>query len=135
MFKTNKKLGYALIALKHMFQKRQGELTTAKEIAEQYTMPFDAISRVLQTMANKGLLKSEQGIRGGYLIQKDLSLVSFLDLIEMITGSANVTHCMSHDEADCKLAKTCNIASPIYWLNNQLKIFYGGITLKQLMET
>lgn len=135
MFKSNKKLGYALIALKHMFNKHQGELTSAKELSEHYKIPFDAISRVLQTMTRAGLLRSEQGIHGGYIIQKDFALVSFLDLIQIIMGSANVTHCMSHKECDCALTKTCNIVSPIEWLNARLKSFYATVTLKQLLGT
>ncbi len=135
MFKVHKKLGYALISLKHMYQKSPEELSTAKEISDQYCMPFDAVSRVLQIMAHSGLLKSVQGPSGGYHISKDPSETSFLDLVEMILGSVNITHCMSQKASECRLVESCNMVEPIMLLNKQLKVFYETLSLEKLLKT
>jgi len=135
MFKVNRKIEYALIALKHMHKKYPGELTTAKEIYEQYKTPFDATSRVLQVMAHHGILKSEQGAHGGYQILKDLTKVTFLDLIEMIEGNINMVNCLFADDPNCELVPTCNIISPITWLNERLKEFYNNLSIHDLLET
>jgi len=135
MFKVNRKIEYALIALKHMHQKHPGELSTAKEISKIYKTPFDATSRVMQLMAQKGLLKSEQGAHGGYQILKDLSKISFLDLVEIIEGSIHMVNCLYEDESHCDLTPTCNIISPITWLNERLKDFYKNLSIRELLET
>ena len=67
MNKINRKLEYALIGLKHMRAKAPGELTSVKELATAYGVPFDAASRVMQILAQNGVLISEQGAHGGYM--------------------------------------------------------------------
>lgn len=132
MNRMGRKLEYSLMALKHMSQKQGDELTSAKEVAESYHAPFDATARVLQQMAQKGMVKSEQGAHGGYKIARDLSEVTLQDLIEVIQGPTSVTKCMS-DEAPCELQGSCNIISPVAILDKKLSEFYRGISLKELL--
>lgn len=133
MNKMNRKLEYALMALKHMSGKMPGELTSAKEVIAITGGPFDATARVMQLMAQQGLLRSEQGAHGGYSIVKDLSKVSFYELIEMILGPMGITKCL-HGNGQCELVDNCNIVSPITVLNKKLVEFYRSLTLKELLR-
>lgn len=132
MNKLNRKLEYALMALKHLSNKIPGELTSAKEVSESFNTPFDATARVMQAMAQKGLLRAEQGAFGGYQITKDLSKVTMLHLLEMIEGPTAVVKCL-HKQSPCEIHGTCNILSPVQLLQIKLNEFYGGITLKELL--
>lgn len=132
MNKLNRKLEYALMALKHMSQKIPGELTSAKEVSEHLHAPFDATARVMQAMAQKGLLRAEHGAFGGYQITKDLSKVTMLHLLEIIEGPTAVVKCFSKANA-CEIHGTCNILSPVQVLQGKLNEFYGNITLKELL--
>lgn len=131
--KFNRKIEYALMALKHMSRKRPGELTAAKEVAETYQCPFDATARVMQLMASHGILKAEQGALGGYQITKDLSRVSFYELSEIILGPTAIVKCLSKDEV-CDIQHTCNISSPLSVLNTKLKDFYQKLNLREIVE-
>ena len=133
MFKINRKLEYALMALKHMLNKSD-ELTSAKEICQIYGSPFDATSRALQIMTSHHILKSEQGVRGGYKIIKDLSKVSFLEFVEMIEGGFQMTHCLHDDDGSCDIKSTCNILSPITRLNEKLQSFCAEMNLLELLN-
>lgn len=133
MFKLNRKLEYALIALKHMSEKIPGELTSAKEICEIHGTPFDTTSRVLQMMTQKNILRSEHGAQGGYQIQMDLKKLSFLKLAEFMLGPVGVVNCL-HDTSDgCNLLSTCNIVTPLVRLNDRLKEFYDTISVKEIV--
>jgi Rrf2 family protein len=130
MFKLNRKLEYALMALKHMLQKRPGELTSAKEIADLYGCSFDTISRVLQILAQKGCLQSVQGAAGGYILIKDLAHFSFYDLSKMLLGPIQLVRCLS---SSCHIKKQCNIASPLQNLNSYLIEFYKELSVLQIL--
>lgn len=136
MNKIHRKLEYALIALKHMNQKRPGELTTVKEICQKYATPFDATARVMQQMVQGQFLKSEQGAYGGYLIQKDLSKVTLRDLVDNVVGPVEVAKCISNSPADthCDIRETCNIMGPIFSLNERLIRFYDSIYILELLN-
>jgi Rrf2 family protein len=137
MNKLNRKIEYSLIALKHMSQKNPGELTTAKEVSESYQAPFDATARVMQVMAQKGLLKSEHGAFGGYQIMKDLSQVTLNDLIDIIQGPTQIARCIKHNsdlpDLPCDIRESCNIISPVNKLNTRLTEFYKSVFIDELI--
>ncbi|QDK43809.1 MULTISPECIES: Rrf2 family transcriptional regulator [unclassified Bdellovibrio] len=133
MNKINRKLEYALMALKYMSQKIPGELTSAKEVSDAFHTPFDATARVMQQMAQKGgFLRAEYGASGGYQITKDLAKVSIHDLVEVIEGPTALVKCL-HKEVPCEIQGTCNIVSPVTTLNNKLTDFYKSVSLKDLL--
>src|SRR3954462_3369914 len=103
MFKINRKIEYALIALKHMSLKAPGQLTSAKEICDIYHTPFDPTARVLQIMAQHEILRAEQGAHGGYQILKDLSKVTLYELTEMIEGPMTIVNCFHSDYSHCEM--------------------------------
>jgi Rrf2 family nitric oxide-sensitive transcriptional repressor len=132
MNRLNRKVEYALMALKFMARKRVNELTSAKEISDTMSLPFDATARVLQMMAHEGILRVEQGAQGGYCIGRDLAKVSFHELVEMIEGPLEIARCLHGN--DCELLDTCNIQSPMSILNRKLTQFYQGMALAEILR-
>jgi Rrf2 family nitric oxide-sensitive transcriptional repressor len=132
MVKLSRKTEYALIALKHLSQKNQDDLTSAKEISTIYGAPFDVVSRVLQILNQGGIVKSIQGVQGGYHLVKNLSDVTFHDLIGIIEGPLALVKCI-HDNDSCELSKSCNIMSPVALLNDKINDFYKTIKISDLL--
>lgn len=129
----NRKVEYALMALKVMAAKRPGELTSAKEVAQLTGAPFDATARVMQQMASREILRAEHGAHGGYLVIRDLSRVSVYELLEMILGPMALARCLQGSEP-CDLHTTCNIVSPVTVLNRKMMDFYQGVTVGELLR-
>ncbi|MCB0378668.1 MAG: Rrf2 family transcriptional regulator [Bdellovibrionales bacterium] len=134
MNRIHRKVEYALIALRHMWHKQPGQLTTVKEVCRTYGCPFDATSRVLQVMVQQGLLKSEQGAQGGYLILRDLSKVSLYELIEMVVGPIHIVKCLDASKEPCEMYETCNVIAPLAHLNDQIVQFYKGVNIGDLLS-
>ncbi len=136
MNKINRKVEYALIGLKHMRGKAPGELTTVKELTLNYGCPFEMTSRVMQVLAQNGLLLSEQGAHGGYQITKDLNRISLYDLMEMTLGPMAVARCLHGNELEssCEIRSTCNIVSPVQTLSRRLAEFYRDLWHAELLD-
>ena len=132
MNRLNRKVEYALMALKLMAQKRPGELTSVKEVVEQTGCPFDATARVLQHLAQLEILRSEQGAHGGYVLVRDLNRVSLFELMEIILGPVAVAKCLHH--GTCDLKGTCNIISPVTTLNRKVSEFYQSLAVGDLLK-
>lgn len=134
MNKINRKVEYALIGLKHMRSKQPGELTTVKELTALYGCPFEATSKVMQALANRGLVRSEQGAHGGYQLVKDLNRVSIYELMEFVVGPVEIARCLHEVDGGCDLRQSCNVISPIAMLNRKLIEFYRGLTVGDLLD-
>tara|TARA_B100001971_G_scaffold200866_1_gene212902 strand:+ start:619 stop:1074 length:456 start_codon:yes stop_codon:yes gene_type:complete len=130
MLKINKKVEYALIALKLMLEKEQGELTTAREVSDKFHTPFDTTAKVMQMMNSARMLESVKGVKGGYYLSCDLSNVSYMDLAEMIEGKSLSIDC---ETVKCSLLGSCNISGPIKKLDQYLNVFFRDLSVKELL--
>ncbi|MCA9407147.1 MAG: Rrf2 family transcriptional regulator [Candidatus Omnitrophica bacterium] len=135
MFKINRKIEYALIALKHMSTKIPGQLTSAKEICENYGTPFDPTSRVLQIMAQNEILQAEQGAHGGYQIIKNLSRLTMKDLSQLIAGPIEIANCFHDDYSCCEISHSCHIIAPMLNLNENINKLFSTIVISDLLES
>lgn len=135
MFKINRKIEYALIALKYMSSKNPGQLTSAKEICDIYHAPFDPTSRVLQIMNQHDILNAEQGAKGGYQIVKDLSKLSMRELSNMIIGPIEIANCFHKNYSDCSISSTCHIIAPMLSLNESIKKLFNTIMVADLIDS
>lgn len=136
MFKINRKIEYALIALKHMSAKSPGQLTSAKEICDIYHTPFDPTSRVLQIMTQHEILHAEQGAKGGYQIVKNLSQFSIRKLSDMIIGPIEIANCFhGEDYCECMISPTCHIIAPMLNLNENIKKLFDTIMVGDLIDS
>ena len=133
MKRLNRKVEYALMALKVMAGKMGGELTSAKEIVDTTGGSFDAIARVLQQMTQASILRSEQGAYGGYLLIRDLARLSLHELNQVVLGPQALTKCLNHDDG-CGLKAKCNILSPVAILNRRLTEFYQSLSVGELLR-
>lgn len=138
MLKLNRRLEYALIALKHMAQVScaqdggEKKLIPAKEISQAYSVPFDVVSRVLQILNQNGIVKSIQGVQGGYFLNKNLDEISLYHLIELLDGPLELVKCLGPDH-DCEIKDSCNIMSPLQLFNQKVIEFYKTIKVSELV--
>ena len=125
---------YALIALRHISQSPTG-LISAKEICDAYKTPFDTTSRVMQIMAQKGILKAEHGAHGGYQLIRDLSKITFLELTELIVGPIKIANCFHSSYSQCDLTASCNVIAPMLNLNEKMSDLFKTISVQELIES
>jgi len=130
MIKINRKVEYALMALKVMNERTDGELTAAREVCDLYQTPFDTTAKVMQLMNTAGILHSHKGVKGGYSLAKKLSDVSYVELVQLIEGKSFMMDC---HEGPCELIHTCNISLPIKRLNDYIITIFNSVSLQELL--
>jgi len=132
VLKITKKVEYALIVLKYMGEKPAGEFHSARQICDQFKLPFDTTAKVMQSMNNNGILTSLQGANGGYQISKNLNQITYLELEEIIEGKTRDFFCQNA-KGLCSLHSSCNIISPVDRLNQKIKNFLSDLTVEELL--
>lgn len=77
-----RKAWYGLIAVKHLAEQPRESSFSAKDLADLYGFPHEALAKILQRLARAGLLLSHHGIKGGYTLARDPLQISVLDVIK-----------------------------------------------------
>ena len=135
MLKINKKVEYALMALKFMADKNdQTPLVSAREVCDLFQTPFDTTAKVMQVMNNHDILKSVKGIKGGYFLNRPLSSITYMELVQMIEGKDEIGRVCISNKGTCDLMSHCNISTPVENLNRKLNLFLENLTLSELLQ-
>ena len=130
MLRLSKKADYALIAMKHLALREGRGSSSAREIAEQYSIPVELMAKVLQRLARRGLLSSQQGTRGGYQLARESGSISLADVIQAIDGPLTVTACSAHSQR-CGQFATCNVRDPLWKIR---ELILGALSTSTVYE-
>ncbi len=133
MIRISKKVEYALMASKFILNSDH-KLVTAREISDKSNIPHDLLSKILQKLKNEHILISNQGMNGGYSLNKRLEEVPLINLMSAIDGDTAIAECL-HDtgEKDCCLIDTCSIKSPISQLQKEVEDLFRKKTISDFV--
>ncbi|MBN1997888.1 Rrf2 family transcriptional regulator [candidate division KSB1 bacterium] len=106
MFKLNKKTEYGLLALQYMSSLQDDQVTTAREIAEKNDISLALVSKILQKLAQKKLVRSVQGAKGGYVLAKNSTNISLAEIVQAIEGPIYIFDCQKNR---CTRIQACSI--------------------------
>jgi Rrf2 family protein len=134
MLKINKKVEYALMALKYIADSSEQRLISAREICDEFHTPFDTTAKVMQVMNNHGILKSVKGIKGGYTLLRPLREISYMELVQMIEGKDELGKACFSVKGKCELFEKCNIVTPVEQLNQKLNVYLMTLSLEELLN-
>jgi len=129
MLRLSKKADYALIAMTHLALKPGS--ASAREIAENYDIPTELMAKVLQRLARRNLLTSQQGARGGYTLARAATGISVADVIQAIEGPVSVTACSTHADRCGQFAK-CNVRDPLWRISDIIVSALSRTTVSEL---
>lgn len=129
MLRLSKRSDYALIAMRHLATGVRS--ASARELAERYDIPVELLAKVLQKLARAGLLVSQQGIRGGYVLSRSAEQITVADIIVAVDGPLTVTACSDQDHS-CDQYSKCNVRDPLWRLKDRIVAAIEGCTLAEL---
>lgn len=131
MLRLSKRSDYALIALRHLATPAAKQSASARELAERFDIPLELLAKVLQQLVRGGLLTSQQGIRGGYVLARPASEISVADIIVAVDGPLTVTACSDQDQT-CDQYLKCNVRDPLWRLKDRIVHTLTTCTLAEI---
>jgi Rrf2 family protein len=132
-----KKTGYALVAMTHL-ARREGDVTSARELARWVGAPVPLLMNVLKALASSGFVESLRGARGGYRLARPLERINLADVVEAMEGPVRLAECMTapderHECTDERMAR-CPIHDPVHRVQRKLNDFLKKVTLADIVE-
>ena len=133
MLKLTKKADYALMAMKHLAEHSTGGSRSAKDVADAYGIPPEALAKILQRLARAGLLQSQHGINGGYTLARAAHTISAFEVIQAIDGPLFITSCVTV-RGECDQSDRCNIREPLRKVNDSIEAVLKRIKISHMRE-
>ncbi len=133
MLKLTKKADYGLIAMRHLAEHGDLGACSAKDLAEMYGIPQEALAKILQKLVKAQLLVSQQGTNGGYTLARTPGQISALEVIRAIEGPLFITSCSTGSE--CEQERRCNIRGPLRKVSKTIEEVLNKLTLVEMTES
>jgi Rrf2 family protein len=133
MLKLTKKADYALMAMKHLADHAQDGSASAKDVADSFSIPPEALAKILQRLAKAGLLTSQQGTNGGYKLARAAHTISAFEVIQAIDGPLFITSCVTV-RGECDQSDRCNIREPLRKVNESIEAVLKRIKISHMRE-
>ncbi len=134
MFRLSKKVEYGILSMQYMAD-REESLVSAKEMSENLEISFEFLSKTLQLLMKKGLVVSQKGIKGGYLLSKPSIEISLSDIIYALDSKPELVDCEGENGDDCDRKDNCTIRKPLEILQVKLNNLFDNIKLNELKST
>lgn len=99
--KYSKATNYALHTMVYLLLIPKGSSVGVHSLAKLQKLSPTYLSKILGKLSKGGLIDSSPGVSGGYRIAKNPEKISFLDVIQLIEGQANLFHCSIHYDENC----------------------------------
>ena len=132
MLKLTKKADYGLIAMRHLAEHADLGACSAKDLAEMYSIPQEALAKILQRLTKARLLVSQYGTNGGYTLARDPRQISALEVIRAIDGPLFITSCSVGD--DCEQSDHCTIRGPLRKVSRSIEEVLNRLTIWEMTE-
>ncbi|HEX9758310.1 MAG TPA: Rrf2 family transcriptional regulator [Nitrospiria bacterium] len=132
MLRLSKKIDYGLLAMTYIaFHDNESRVINTKEIAEEYSIPGELLAKVLQRLAKKGLILSQNGPKGGYQLAKEPGNISVGEIVKAIEGPIQMMECNQEDH-QCLQIEKCSVRSPLTKIQQSISNLLDNITLEEM---
>jgi Rrf2 family protein len=133
LLKLTKKADYALMAMKHLAERASQGSLSAKDVADAYGIPPEALAKILQKLVKAGLLHSQHGTNGGYMLARPAHTMSAFEVIQAIDGPLFITSCITV-RGECGQSDRCNIREPLRKVNESIEAVLKRIKISHMRE-
>ncbi len=104
----SKKCEYGLQAVLYLSTLDEGRMASAEEISRKLSIPKEFVSKILQSLTAKKLVKSRKGNSGGFYLGKPASKIKLIEIVEAIDGLALFNSCVL-GFPDCSPDEPCPV--------------------------
>lgn len=132
MLKLTKKFEYGLLAIRYIAQTRNGDVATAKEIAEQTGISYELVAKILQQLTKAEIVSSVQGVRGGYRLNKPAAQISFTEVADAIDDPIQLIDCAENPSA-CAVFSGCGIKKPLAEIQTRFREIFNEAKVAELL--
>ena len=117
---VSRKVDYALRAVIHLADdEHRGRACSVAEIADREHIPRQFLEKIIRDLIRTGLVRSQRGPHGGYVLARPADAVTFRHVIEAVEGPISLNVCVG-EHAECSMLGACGMNR--VWAEGQRRV-------------
>ena len=134
MFKLNKMTDYAVVCL-GILARNPGYSMSATELSKATGFTLYTVQKLLKILVVKSnLITAQRGAYGGYVLNKNSSQISVIEIIEALDGPISLTACVDSSESTCEASNICFLGGKWNKVNEIIRKSLKDISLYDLLN-
>ena len=134
MIKLSKMTDYAVVCL-GMLARRPGSSMSATELSKETGLALYTVQKLLKLLVSKSdFVKANRGALGGYMLNRNSSEISVVEIIEALDGPITLTSCVDKSESFCEASDICFLGGKWNKINEIIRKSLNDISLKELLS-
>jgi Rrf2 family cysteine metabolism transcriptional repressor len=105
-----------------------------EEIAATQAIPENYLRRLLIELKRGGLVASQKGPSGGYMLARPASRITMADVVEIIEGDYTPVECLEESSSNCPREHPCAMRDVWREVRDSVNGILRGVTLQALAE-
>ena len=130
MLRFTKRADYGLMAIHYIAVHDDVGAVSAKRIAEEFGIPPELLAKILQRLAKRRLIVSQNGPKGGYVLSRHPSNITVGEVIRALEGPISIVSCLDH--GGCPQEPRCNLRRPVQKLQTAITQMLDTMSLAEL---
>ena len=132
MLRLSKLTDYAVVVLVQLSQ--GAACQTAPGIARATGVPEPTVSKVLKALSLAGIVTSQRGSRGGYILSAPAGSIDVASVVTAIDGPIALVACVEGSGLDCEALGQCPVRGRWDVVNTAIRTALSAITLVDLAQ-
>src|SRR3989454_3483541 len=130
MLRFTKRADYGLMAIHYIAVHDEPGAVSAKRIAEEFGIPPELLAKILQRLAKRRLIVSQNGPKGGYALTRHPSDIFVGEVVRALEGPISIVSCLDH--GGCPQEPRCNLRRPVQKLQTAISQLLDTLSLAGL---
>jgi Rrf2 family protein len=132
MLRFTKRADYGLMAIHYIaVNETSSGAVSAKRIAEEFHIPPELLAKILQRLAKEGLITSQNGPKGGYVLARRPTAITVGEVVRALEGPIRIVECYE-ETSDCPQMERCNLRRPVQKIQSAITHMLDSMSLAEL---
>ncbi|MBL9171195.1 MAG: Rrf2 family transcriptional regulator [Verrucomicrobiales bacterium] len=122
---------YGAMGLICLARRAPGQTVMVEEISQEEDAPPSFMSKIFQSLARAGLVRSVRGSGGGFTLARSAEQITLLEVFEAIEGKMALQRCLQ-SASSCERQEGCALCSVFEQAQDQVKDVFARTTIADL---
>jgi len=131
LIKLSRLADYSIVLMTQLAA-RPGLLVQAPDLALLTGLPVPTVAKTLKRLSHAGLIESQRGAKGGYVLVRDAADIPVTEIITAVDGPIALTDCTVESDGVCDIEALCPTRTNWKKINEAVVGALRGISLADM---